>query len=77
MTDYRHNNSQGTFVPKSIESFILTLSESQKLYNLRNSKKKHNRKSKYYTVPLKKRALSISIVKKSNTVPRKHGDSQV
>ncbi len=30
----------------TIETFILTLSESQKLYNIRN-KKKHSRKSKY------------------------------
>ncbi len=37
---------------QSIENFILTLSESQKLYNLRNKRKpnKHqtNRKSKIY-----------------------------
>ncbi len=33
---------------KTIETFILTLSENQKLYNLRNNKTKHNRKSKIY-----------------------------
>ncbi len=32
----------------TIETFILTLSESQKLYNIRNNKTKHNRKSKIY-----------------------------
>ncbi len=32
----------------TIETFILTLSESQKLYNVRNNKLKHNRKSKIF-----------------------------
>ncbi len=33
---------------QTIETFILTLTESQKLYNLRNPKRRHNRKSKIY-----------------------------
>ncbi len=37
----------------TIETFILTLSESQKLYNIRN-KQKRNRKSKHY------KSLSLS-----------------
>ncbi len=38
---------------QNIETFILTLSESQKLYNIKN-KRKLNRKSKYY------KSLSLS-----------------
>ncbi len=44
--------SGATSPPTSVETFILTLSESQKLYNIRNKKRKPNkhnigRKSKY------------------------------
>ncbi len=54
MASYSHRPSKlhvrntMTKQTNTIETFILTLSESQKLYNIRNQKRKHNRKSKIY-----------------------------
>ncbi len=62
-----HVRNNMTRQTNTIETFILTLSESQKLYNIRN-KKRHNRKSKY---------LSLSLLKKYQKVPHKHGDSHM